>query len=309
VSERSTVFFCALVVAALGAAAGLLVLVVALGARIAAHAASVITAVSDCALSLTDTRSMPLAVLIPAAFGLASLGGLLRVLVVYRRERRFLRSLPLERLAGGELARIAWTTGIPVYQTPASRPAAFCFGLFRPRIVVTSGLVERLTDVELAAAVWHEVRHARVKEPLRCLLAKLVSNAFFWLPLLGDLFDRYTLTRELDADRLATARTSRHALAGALHGVVAGPEFAGAVGFADLASARVDRLLDPHTPLPSLFRRSRILFSIGAVALLALAFVFPTNVAVAKNTHQATMMMEMPVETPSGITWTLVPCG
>ena len=307
-SERSTTIFSALVVAALATAALLVAGVAALAGSVVAHAANAVAAVSECAFSFTDTRSIPLAVIIPVGFGLASLAGLGRVLVVYRRERRFLRSLPLERLAGGEPALIAQRTGIPLYKTPASRPAAFCFGLLRPRVVVTSGLVERLSDEELAAAVWHEVQHARVREPLRCLFARAVATAFFWLPLFRDLSDRYTLARELDADRLATSRTSRRALAGALHEVAAGPALAGAVGFADLAAARVDRLLDPQTPLPSLFSRRRIALSLAAVSLLGLAFAYPTNVAVAKNVHEAPMMMEVPVEVPSGLTWVLVPC-
>ena len=132
-------------------------------------------------------------------------------LLAYRRERRFLGSLPLEPFHG-QLEPNARTSGIRVYQTPASRPTAFCFGLLRPRIVVSSGLVARLSDEELSAAIWHEIQHARVREPFRCLVARLIASTFFWLPLLRDLFDRYTLMRELDADELASGRTSRQAL-------------------------------------------------------------------------------------------------
>ena len=77
----------------------------------------------------------------------------------------------------------------------------------------------------------------RLREPLRALLARLIASTFFWLPALRDLFERYTLVRELDADRLAQARTSPRALAGALHAVAAGPRFAGSVGFADRATS------------------------------------------------------------------------
>jgi len=307
-TERSTALFWALVLGALTALAGVVVLAAALAGHVAAQAARAVAAISDCAMSITDTRSIALATLIPAGFGVASIIGLLRVSAAYRRERRLLRSLPLERLHGGPLEQITRTNGIPVYRTPAERPAAFCFGLLRPRIVVTSGLIACLTDDELAAAVWHEIQHARVREPLRCFLARLIANSFFWLPVLNDLFDRYTLTRELDADRVASARTSRHALAGALHEVVAGPSFAGAVGFSDLAAARVDRLLAPAAPLPSIFRRTRVALSIGALAIFGLGFAYPANVAVAKHTHEQPMMMRVPMLTSSGFQWKLVPC-
>jgi hypothetical protein len=281
---------------------------VLLAGSVASHTAALIGTVSECAWSLAVTRTLPLGLLLPALLGLASAVAFARSIRSYRRERRLLGALPLEPIVEGELGEIAGTTGLPVYRTPASRPAAFCFGLFRPRIVFTSGLVERLSDAEQTAAFWHEAQHARMREPLRCLLGRLAASTFFWLPLLRDLLDRYTLVRELDADRLATSRTSSSALAGALHEVVADPRFAGAVGFADFAAARVDRLLEPAMPLPSLFTRTRLAVSIGAVALLGRAFTFPANVAVSRHVHSQTMMMKVPVLTKAGVHWTLVPC-
>lgn len=307
-SERSTSLLSALVAAALVAAALLAAGVAALAGGVAAHVVKLVGTASSCAVSFADTRTVPLALIAPIGLGLASLVGFARALLGYRHERRLLCSLPLQPVAAIELAEIARTTGIDLYETPSRRPAAFCFGLLRPRVVLTSGLIEQLSDDEQAAAFWHEAQHARVHEPLRALLARLTANTFFWLPALRDLFDRYTLARELDADRLAESRTSRRALAGALHEVAAGPRFAGSVAFADLAAVRVDRLLDPQVPLPSLFRRTRLALSLAAVALLGLAFTYPANVPVSQHQHHATMMMKVPVVTPSGVKWILVPC-
>ncbi len=308
-SEHSATAFFAIVAGALVAAALVVVDVVALGGGVASHAVTSFAAISACAVSFSDAHLMPLALAIPLGFGLASLAGFGRGLVVFRHERRILRSLPLERVEVGELAQSARSMRIPLYTTGASRPAAFCFGLLRPRVVVTSGLLERLSVDEQTAAFWHEAQHARAREPLRSLLARLAQSTFFWLPLLRDLFARYMLVRELDADRLATLRTSPSALAGALCEVVMTPAVNGAVGFADLAGARVDRLLDPATPLPSLFRWRNLALSGVALALLAFAFAYPAKVAVASHSHHASMMMEVSVMTPSGVRTMLVPCG
>ncbi len=307
-SERSrpllwTLLGCALVAATLLAAGFVL-----LAGSVASQTAALIGTVSECAWSLAVTRTLPLGLLLPALLGLASAVAFARSVRSYQRERRLLGALPLEPIAGGELGEMARESGLAVYRTPAARPAAFCFGLFHPRIVFTSGLVERLSDAEQAAAFWHEAQHARMREPLRCLLARLAASTFFWLPMLRDLFDRYTLVRELDADRLATSRTSAGALAGALQEVVTGPRVAGAVGFADFAAARVDRLLDPAVPLPSLFTRTRLALSIGAAALLGVAFTYPANVPVSTHVHSQTMMMKVPVLTSAGVRLTLVPC-
>jgi hypothetical protein len=308
VSERSGTLLAALVLSALAAAALVLGGVAGLLGNVAAQVVAMVGSVSSCAVSLSSTRTFPLTMIIPITLGLTSMVSFARALIIYRRERRVLRSLPLEPFGAGTLAEIARTTDVRLYTTPSSRPAAFCFGLLRPRVVFTSGLVERLSTEEQVAAFWHETQHALVREPLRCLLARVAASTFCWLPMLRDLFDRYTLLRELDADRLATTKTSRHALAGALEEVLGAPAFAGGVSFADFAGARVDRLLDPERPLPSPFRRSRLAFSLGAVALLSLAFTYPANVPVSKHVHQAQMMMKVPVMTQTGIRWSLVPC-
>jgi beta-lactamase regulating signal transducer with metallopeptidase domain len=308
VSERSSTLLAALVLSALATAALVVGGTVGLVGAVAAHVIALVGTASSCAVSLSDTRIFPLTMIVPISLGLTSTVSFARAVTVYRRERQLLRSLPLDCVATGALAEIARTTGVRLYTTPASRPAAFCFGLLRPRVVFTSGLVERLSEDEQAAAFWHEAQHARVREPLRCLLARIAASTFFWLPMLRDLLDRYTLVRELDADRLATTKTSRQALAGALEAVVAAPAYAGAVGFADFAAARVDRLLDPQEPLPSIYRRSRVAVSVAAVALLGLAFTYPANVPVSNHVHQEPMMMKVPVVTPTGVTWLIVPC-
>jgi Peptidase family M48 len=308
VTERSRPLLWTLLGCAVFAATLVAVGSVLLAGSVASQTAALIGTVSECAWSLAVTRALPLGLFLPVLLGFASVVAFGRSVRSYRRERRLLGALPLEPIADAELGEMARTSGLAVYRTPAARPAAFCFGLFHPRIVFTSGLVERLTATEQAAAFWHEAQHARLREPLRCLLARLASSTFFWLPILRDLFDRYTLVRELDADRLATSRTSTGALAGALHEVITGPRVAGAVGFADFAGARVDRLLDPAVPLPSLFTRTRLEFSIGAVALLGVAFTYPANMAVSTHVHSQTMMMKVPVLTGAGVRWTLVPC-
>ena len=289
--------------------AGLLAAALVLLAGRLAHAATLMAKVSQCVVFLAQTRTLPLGLFVPTLLALSSAFYLVRAVRAYRHQQRLLAALPLEPVPAGQLGDVARTAQVDVFCTRASRPAAFCFGLLRPRIVFTSGLLDRLSDDEQVAAFWHEAEHARAREPLRFLVGQLAARTFFWLPMLRDLLDRYTLIRELDADRLATTQTSSAALAGALHEVVAAPSLAGAVGFADFAAARVDRLFDPAAPLPSLFKRTRVALSVGAVALLGLAFTSPAKVPVSKHVHSQPMMMKMPVLTQSGMRTELVPCA
>lgn len=235
---------------------------------------------SACVLFFHHVRSVPVGGVVLAAVALASLTALGRELWRALKEQRQLRRLPLLPATHELSVALGEVRATRVFLLPTSRPVAFCFGLLRPRIMFSTCLLERLGDDEREAALWHEVAHARRREPLRSLLARLATKALFWLPAVGDLLDRYLLARELAADRFALEKTSRRALAGALCSVMDDPAPAGAVGLADLTSARVERLLDPTAPLPRVFQPHRLLTTIGGVALLLLLVAIPAQVNV-----------------------------
>jgi hypothetical protein len=71
------------------------------------------------------------------------------------------------------------------------------------------------------------------------------------------------------------------------------PTPAGAVGLADYAAARVDRLFDPNAPLPRLTRLHRIALSLFAVLLLAVAIAFPAHLDIGESQHLRPMLTTM----------------
>lgn len=250
-------------------------------------------AFSACVFFLDDLARLPLLALALALLATASAAGTLRTIVLYLREQRLLRALPLEPIDAGPLAELARRAGAPrLFVSPARRPAAFCCGLLRPRVVVTAGLLTRLSDEEQKAAVMHEAHHARQREPLKCLLGRLAASRFAWIPVLRDLLDRYLLAKELAADRAAVEATSRRALAGALAEVSATREPLTSVGLADCATARIDRLLDPDSKLPPLLRRSHLLASILAVAALILLSLFPARLELGQTAQLRHMLTD-----------------
>lgn len=263
-------------------AAGLLVLG---GAGAQTVGAILVGAFSACIFFLFGLEHIPFSSLAIVAFALASGAGLLRTVRAYRRERRLLGALPLIPIVTGPLHKHPARAGIGLFALPSSRPAAFCAGLLRPRLVVSTGLLERLDAEEQQAVVCHELVHARSREPLKCLLARLAARTFFWLPALGALLDRYMLVKELAADREAVTRTSRAALAGALSQVIAQPTPAGAVGMSEFAAARIDRLFEPEARLPRLIRPWQLLVSGLAAGSLVLALAFPSTLG-AEQSHQ-----------------------
>ncbi|HXV41715.1 MAG TPA: M56 family metallopeptidase [Anaerolineae bacterium] len=80
---------------------------------------------------------------------------------------------------------------------------AFSLGFWQPRLWLTAGLVNLLTDEELATVLAHEAHHCRQRDPLRLLIGRTLQSAFFFLPLVGQLAEAAELQQEVAADRSA----------------------------------------------------------------------------------------------------------
>jgi BlaR1 peptidase M56 len=98
------------------------------------------------------------------------------------------------------------------------RPRAFCAGLLRPRVYVSTGAAALLDDTALGAVLAHERHHARRRDPLRLAVGRVLSDALFFLPELGDLVERQQALAELSADESAVNAkpANRSALARAM---------------------------------------------------------------------------------------------
>ena len=90
-----------------------------------------------------------------------------------RASRRFLREL-------GPLAKDTTPQGARIFEGQALR--AFCTGLLCPRVYVSSGAVAQLSTEELDAILAHEAHHARLRDPLRILFARVLGDALCFLP-------------------------------------------------------------------------------------------------------------------------------
>ncbi|MDX6644277.1 MAG: hypothetical protein QOK40_4 [Miltoncostaeaceae bacterium] len=189
-------------------------------------------------------------VLVLAAIGVIVLAlaarSALRQARVHRRLERSLVAWPLEDQASQE-------PGVWIVAEPA--PRAFCTGLWRPRIYVTSGALGVLEPDELKAVVAHEACHRSRRDPLRFALAQALGDAAFFLPAVRRLGARYRALAELAADEAAVSACGgdRGPLARALL-ALAGPLQGAPDGSAGLSLApeRVDGLMGRSPRLPRL---------------------------------------------------------
>ncbi|GAA3500887.1 hypothetical protein GCM10019016_079940 [Streptomyces prasinosporus] len=155
-------------------------------------------------------------------------------------------------------------------------PFAFTYGLLRPRVAVSSGLTTTVTERELHAVLAHEAAHVRGRDPLRALIAGLLTAHHFALPLLGHLRAAFAADRELTADRRAVAHCGTPAVAGALLKVSAVPGWAlavpaSAMAAPDLLDARIAQLEDGHPPRLAPPARWRVASSVAGAAVYAWA--------------------------------------
>lgn len=159
-------------------------------------------------------------------------------------------------------------------------PCAFCYGLLRPRIGVTTALVRRLTGLELEAVLLHEKHHLEQRDPLKVAVGRVVVSSLFFLPVLKGLFDRYLLAKELAADDHAVrGQGGRRALASALEKLLTlegsgSPGLLRGVAGVGLINHRIDHLLGERVgsggePTLPAITASLLLLALGLVLLVA----------------------------------------
>lgn len=127
----------------------------------------------------------------------------------------------------------------PVVQVGDSARYAFTYGLWRPRIAISSGLVSALGPDELLAVLYHEGYHVEHRDPLKVLAFRTWAAAFFLMPMIGAVLRRLLARQELAADRLAMRHCDVGSVAGALLKAVDGPRPAPGAAVAAMAGAAV----------------------------------------------------------------------
>lgn len=175
-------------------------------------------------------------------------------------------------------ARRAGLRGV-VRCVTASDCTAFCAGLFRPRVYVTTAAVGTLSVGAMDAVLAHEAEHARRRDPLRRLVARAVADTCFYIPLIHWWSRHRTVQEELNADRAAIESVGRPAVAGALLAMSSGssgPKAAaatvvGATGYADAGALRIAQLLGDPLPVRRPSGRRTLASLVGLCAAVALA--------------------------------------
>lgn len=128
-------------------------------------------------------------------------------------------------------------------------------GLWQPHLIVSQGLIDRLSAAKLTAVLTHEAAHVHYRDTFWFFWLAGLRRLTVWLPYSETLWQELLLLRELRADRWATQFVDRLVLAEALVEVIAAPLAADTCAAFSCAvpsrlSRRIDALLVEPTAAP-----------------------------------------------------------
>ncbi len=173
------------------------------------------------------------------------------------------------------------------------KSVVFCFGLWKPRVCISSGLIKILRPDELAAVLAHEYYHLSAREPAKLFIIKYWQSVFGWLPGIKTVINKYITFSEIAADEQATNNfIDRSKLARALFKISVAEErqwlraSLALSFFSSVIAARVNKLSDDgYAPRFKLWGQG-FFFGLGSVILGFLSvFVFLSDSSKALAMH------------------------
>ncbi|MGA2533543.1 MAG: M56 family metallopeptidase [Candidatus Aminicenantales bacterium] len=98
----------------------------------------------------------------------------------------------------GDVSRFPFLENVTVFEDRL--PLAFTGGFLKPRVFLSTRLMDVLDEKELRAVVLHEAHHQNSHDPLKGLIVSFLSDFLFFLPVSRFLKKAYSLTAEMTAD-------------------------------------------------------------------------------------------------------------
>ena len=160
-----------------------------------------------------DPLASTIALLVWLGVGWAVLSGLISLLAAWRLRRKHSEiTINDEPRLFEILSRLLQKTNlrrIAVIYLPKKTPSAFAFGIFKPTLVVSKGLLEKLNLRELEAVLAHEIAHMVRRDSLTIWLAKILRDVMFYNPFSYLIYSFLVREKEKASDEWGIAVTKK----------------------------------------------------------------------------------------------------
>ncbi|WP_213524530.1 M56 family metallopeptidase [Paenibacillus sp. J31TS4] len=131
---------------------------------------------------------------------------------------------------------------------------AMSYGILKPKILISTYVLSKFTEVEIEAILHHEVYHCKSRHPFQMNMLTFLSKGLAFVPVIKDLSRYYSIWAELLADRYAINRMNSEVPIGKVllslvkgntnHAVGAGTHFAN-----EAVNYRIKQIIDPSSDL------------------------------------------------------------
>ena len=157
---------------------------------------------------------------------------------------------------------------------------AFTFGFWKPKIVLSTILIDMLDSRELEAVIYHETSHQKYYDGLKVFVLQIISEIMWYIPLTKWSYQNYRIMVELVADEFAIKRMgSELGLGSALLKLIknqlkiANPAPA-LVHFADeTVDYRLKQLLNPQQTIPVKMQARSVIISLNMFIIILFILV------------------------------------
>ncbi|TQR05009.1 M56 family metallopeptidase [Psychrobacillus soli] len=159
-------------------------------------------------------------------------------------------------------------------------PMAITMGFVQPKIVISTGLINLLTNDELEAVIAHEMYHKANRDPLKIFILSLCASTIGYIPILKWFNQQYRIIQEVLADEFAIKKqeTSVHLGSALLKmlkvGMAKKMPFAYA-SFADTSvNYRIEYILNPLKNIQMQIPLKVALISFAIFSLICAIFIY-----------------------------------
>lgn len=220
---------------------------------------------------------------------------LTKVLITFIKIRRMKNYLIKNEKKVEKVLMLAQKVGLKnkVSIVKDTRLFAFCLGIRRPRIYISTKTVSIMTIRQLEAILFHEKYHLEHADSLTLFIGSLPQLLFPFFPILPKLLENYKIEREIKADRQAVKKLGTKPVIGVLKKLLethsVSPVFVSSIAQTNSLDVRIKSLLNRRSDFPKI-KRSDFLISALSLGFIILAIAAPVH-AVEINTGKKDTIM------------------